>query len=205
MLNLTSYLLMPVTGHFFHPNQKLKTSLTFRLYVFTGHTQNNRPCRYREIQLHTVGKPRTSGKKQAPTAKRLMTIMNQPALQIQRPTERKRRRPNKRDGRSFWQPDGTKEVRNLSSVEWLGLWQAPPATESTNTWRDAMKLQKQAILQSHRRPLNGHRYPGRKNIPPRKPGLVDSIIRSTAPTRLFTDQTHQVSQSITNNVVGPST
>ena len=134
-----------------------------------------------------------------------MTIMNQLSQQIQRLTKRKRRRRSKRDGRSFWQPDGTKEVRNLASAAWLELWQAPPPLETTNVWRKEMKLQKQAILQSHRRPLNGHRYPGRKNIPPRKPGLVDSIIRSTAPTRLFTDQTHQVSLFITNNVVGPST
>ena len=134
-----------------------------------------------------------------------MTIMNQLSQQIQRPTKRKRRRRNKRDGRSFWQPDGTKEVRNLVSAQWLELWQAPPPTETTSTWRDAMKSQKQAILQSHRRPLNGQRYPGRRKNPPHKPGLADSINRSTAPTRLFTDQTHQVSLSITNNVVGPST
>ena len=205
MLNLISYLLMPVTGHLFHPNQKLKTSLTFRLYVFTGHTQNNRPCRYREIQLHTAGKPRTSGKKQAPTAKRLMTIMNQPALQIQRPTERKCRRPNKRDGRSFWQPDGTKEVRNLSSVEWLGLWRAPPATESTNTWRDAMKLQKQTVLQGDRRPLNGQRYPGKKKTPPRQPDLSTFLNGRTTPSASFTAEVHQASQSIAENVIRTTT
>ena len=76
--------------------------------------------------------------------------MNQLSQQIQHPTKRKRRQSNKRDGRSFWQPDGTKEVRKLSSEEWLGLWQTPPPTETTATWRYAMNSQKQAILQRHR-------------------------------------------------------
>ena len=126
-------------------------------------------------------------KQRATTAKYLMTIMNQLSQQIQHPTKLKRRQSNKRDGRSFWQPDGTKEVRKLSSEEWLGLWQTPPPTETTATWRYAMNSQKQAILQRHRRPLNGHRYPGRKKTPPRQLGGPATLLTdNTAPPVTFT-------------------
>ncbi|HIB81937.1 MAG TPA: hypothetical protein EYO55_08130 [Gammaproteobacteria bacterium] len=99
--------------------------------------------------------------------------MNQLSQQIQHPKKRKRRQSNKRDGRSFWQPDGTKEVQEVAFHEWVGLWQAPPPAETTNVWRKEMKSQKQAILQSHRRPLNGHRYPSKKKTPPRQPRFSD--------------------------------
>ena len=69
-------------------------------------------------------------KQQAPTAKHLMTIMNQLDQQIQRSTKRKRRRPDKRDGRSFWQPDGTKEVKDIVCEAWSGLWQVPPPSRN---------------------------------------------------------------------------
>ena len=74
----------------------------------------------------------------------------------------------KRSGRSFWQPDGTKEVRDFVIHEWVGLWQAPAPPETTSAWREAMKSQKQAILQTHHRPVNGHRYPGKKKNPPQE-------------------------------------
>ena len=111
----------------------------------------------------------------------------------------------KRNGRSFWQPDGTKEVREFAFHEWVGRWRAPPPPETTSICREAMKSQKQAILQSHYRPLNGHRYPGRKKTPARKPRSVEWITRTTAPPATFPSKAHQVSQSIANNVVRPST
>jgi len=131
--------------------------------------------------------------------------MNQPDQQIQRPTKRKRRQPNKRNGRSFWQPEKTKEVRNLSSVEWLGLWQAPPPTETANTWRDAMKSQKQAVLQSQRPPLNGQRYPGKKKTPPRQPDLATLLTGRATPSATFTVEKHQASRFVAKNVIRAAT
>ena len=131
--------------------------------------------------------------------------MNQPDQQIQRPTERKRRRPNKRDGRSYWQPDGTKQVRTPSSLEWLGLWQAPPPVETISTWRDAMKSQKQAVLQGHRRPLNGHRYPGKKKTPPRQPGSATLLTDSATPSATFTLQKQSSSHSNNKNGISATT
>jgi len=127
--------------------------------------------------------------------------MNQLSQQIQHPTKRKRRQSNKRDGRSFWQPDGTKEVRKLSSEEWLGLWQTPPPTETTAIWRYAMNSQKQAILQRHRRPLNGHRYPGKKKTPPRQPDSATLLTGRATPSATFTVGVHQASQSVTKTVI----
>ena len=130
-----------------------------------------------------------------------MTIMNQLSQQIQRPTKRKRRQPNKRNGRSFWQPEKTKEVRNLSSVEWLGLWQASSPVQTISVWRNAMKSQKQAVLQGQRPPLNGHRYPGKKKTPPRQPDLSTLLTGRTTPSATFTVEVHQASQSVAKNVI----
>ena len=134
-----------------------------------------------------------------------MTIMNQPALHIQHPAKRKRRRPNKRNGRSFWQPNGTKEVREVTPETWSGLWQAPPPAETISVWRNAMKSQKQAVLQSQRPPLNGHRYPGKKKTPPRQPDLSTSLTGRTTPSASFTTEVHQASQSIAKNVIRTTT
>ena len=134
-----------------------------------------------------------------------MTIMNQLSQQIQRLTKRKRRRRSKRDGRSFWQPDGTKEVRKLSSEEWLGLWQTPPPTETTAIWRYAMNSQKQSILQRHRRPLNGHRYPGKKKTPPRQPDSATLLTGRATPSATFTVEAHQPTQYIAKTVIRTTT
>ena len=116
-----------------------------------------------------------------------MTIMNQLSQQIQRPTKPNRRCSNKRDGRSFWQPDGTKEVKEVAREAWSGLWQAPTRTETPSAWRDTMKSQKQAVLQGQRQPLNGHRYPGRKKTPPRQLGGPATLLTdNTAPPVTFT-------------------
>ena len=109
----------------------------------------------------------------------------------------------KRDGRSFWQPDGTKEVREFAFHEWAGLWQAPPPPEASSVWRETMKSQKQAILQSHYQPLNGHRYPGRKKTLPRKPRSVGWITRTTAPPATSPSEAHRVSQSTAIMSSGP--
>ena len=108
----------------------------------------------------------------------------------------------KRDGRSFWQPDGTKEVREFVIHEWMGLWQAPPPLETTSAWREEMKSQKQAIFQSHQRPLNGHRYPGKRRKPPRERFSDLSVSRSSWLTAARTGVAHGMSQSITENNAG---
>ena len=130
-----------------------------------------------------------------------MTIMNQPALHIQHPAKRKRRRPNKRNGRSFWQPNGTKEVREVTPETWSGLWQAPPPAETISVWRNAMKSQKQAVLQSQRPPLNGHRYPSKKKTPPRQPDSATLLTGKAKPSTTFTFDVHQASQSVAKTVI----
>ena len=134
-----------------------------------------------------------------------MTIMNQTDLHIQRPIKRKRRRPNRRDGRSFWQPDGTKEVREVTPEAWSGLWQASSPVQTISVWRNAMKSQKQAVLQSQRPPLNGQRYPGKKKTPPRQPDSATLITGRTTPSATFTVEAHQPTQYIAKTVIRTTT
>ena len=130
-----------------------------------------------------------------------MTIMNQLSQQIQHPKKRKRRQSNKRDGRSFWQPDGTKEVREVTPEAWSGLWQASSPVQTISIWRSAMKSQKQAVLQSQRPPLNGHRYPGKKKTPPRQPNSATLLTGRPTPSATFTVEVHQASQSVAKNII----
>ena len=128
--------------------------------------------------------------------------MNQLSQQIQHPTKRKRRCPNKRDGRSFWQPDGTKEVREVTPEAWSGLWQASSPVQTISVWRNAMKSQKQAVLQSQRPPLNGHRYPSKKKTPPRQPDSATLLTGRPTPSTTFTVEVHQASQSVAKMALG---
>ena len=75
----------------------------------------------------------------------------------------------RRNGRSFWQPDGKMEVLGVPAEEWPNVLYVSPPADTLSVWRQEMKSQKQAILQTHNRPVNGHRYPGKKKIPPQKP------------------------------------
>ena len=108
----------------------------------------------------------------------------------------------RRSGRSFWQPDGKMEVLGVPAEEWPNVLYAPPPADTLSVWRQEMKSQKQAILQSNRRPLNGHRYPGRKKTPPHRP-LLDVFVTWHSPlTGRLSTKDHVVSQLPTNNVVG---
>ena len=108
----------------------------------------------------------------------------------------------RRTGRSFWQPDGKMAVLGVPVEEWPNvLYVAPPAA-TLSVWRQEMKSQKQAILQGNRRPLNGHRYPGRKKAPPLKPLLDVFVTWNSPPTDRLSAKVHGVNQSFTNNVVG---
>ena len=130
-----------------------------------------------------------------------MTIMNQLSQQIQRPTKPNRRCSNKRDGRSFWQPDGTKEVREVTPETWSGLWQTSSPVQTISVWRNAMKSQKQAVLQGQRPPLNGHRYPDKKKPPPRQPDSATLLTGRPTPSATFTVEVHQASQSVAKNII----
>ena len=108
----------------------------------------------------------------------------------------------RRNGRSFWQPDGKMEVLGVPTEKWPNVLYAPPPADTLSVWRQEMKSQKQAILQSNRRPLNGHRYPGRKKTPPNRP-LLDVFVTWHSPlTGRLSTKDHVVSQLPTNNVVG---
>ena len=108
----------------------------------------------------------------------------------------------RRTGRSFWQPDGKMAVLGVPAEEWPNvLYVAPPAA-TLSVWRQEMKSQKQAILQGNRRPLNGHRYPGRKKTPPHKSRLDAFVTWYSPPTDRLSAKVHGVSQPFTINVVG---
>ena len=108
----------------------------------------------------------------------------------------------RRSGRSFWQPDGKMEVHGVPAEQWPNVLYVPPPADTLSVWRQEMKSQKQAILQSNRRPLNGHRYPGRKKTPPYRPLLDVFITWNSPPPGRLSATVHGVSQSFTNNVVG---
>ena len=107
----------------------------------------------------------------------------------------------RRTGRSFWQPDGKMAVLGVPAEEWPNvLYVAPPAA-TLSVWRQEMKSQKQAILQGNRRPLNGHRYPDRKKIPPHKPRLNALVTWNSSLTDRLSSEVHGLSQPFSNNVV----
>ena len=108
----------------------------------------------------------------------------------------------RRNGRSFWQPDGKMEVLGVPTEKWPDILYVPPSADTLSDWRQEMKSQKQAILQGNRRPLNGHRYPGRKKTPPHEPRLDTLVTWNSSPTGKLSTEIHGLSQLPTNNVVG---
>ena len=107
----------------------------------------------------------------------------------------------RRNGRSFWQPDGKMEVLGVPTEKWPDILYVPPSADTLSVWRQEMKSQKQAILQSNRRPLNGHRYPGRKKTPPHKPRLDTLVTWNSSLTDKLSAQVYGLSQPFSNNVV----
>ena len=108
----------------------------------------------------------------------------------------------RRNGRSFWQPDGKMEVLGVPAEEWPNVFYVPPPADTLSVWRQEMKSQKQAIFQGNRRPLNGHRYPDRKKTPPHRPRLDPLVTWHSPLTGRLSTKDHVVSQLPTNNVVG---
>ena len=108
----------------------------------------------------------------------------------------------RRNGRSFWQPDGKMEVLGVPTEKWPDILYVPPSADTLSVWRQEMKSQKQAILQSNRRPLNGQRYPSRKKTPPHRPRLDPLVTWHSPLTGRLSTKGHVVSQLPTNNVVG---
>ena len=108
----------------------------------------------------------------------------------------------RRSGRSFWQPDGKMEVLGVPTEKWPDILYVPPSADTLSVWRQEMKSQKQAILQSNRRPLNGQRYPSRKKTPPHRPVLDVFVTWNSPLTGRLSTKDHVVSQLPTNNVVG---
>jgi len=105
----------------------------------------------------------------------------------------------RRSGRSFWQPDGKMDVLGVPTEEWPNVLYVAPPADTLSVWRQEMKSQKQAILQGNRRPLNGHRYPGRKKTPPHKPRLNTLVTWNSSLTGKLSAEVYGLNQPFTNN------
>jgi len=60
----------------------------------------------------------------------------------------------------------------------------PPPPQPVRDWRQERKSQKQAVVEGNRKPLNGHRFPGRARKPPQDPVADLSVTRNTWLTRI---------------------
>ena len=107
-----------------------------------------------------------------------------------------------RNGRGFWQPEWRSVVREVPSEEWPKVWTAPSPPQPISDWREEMKSQKQTVLESNRKPLNGHRHPGKRRKPPRERFSDLSVSRSFWLTAARTGVAHRMSQSVTENNTG---
>ena len=107
-----------------------------------------------------------------------------------------------RNGRGFWQPEWRSVVRNVPSEEWPKVWTAPSPPQPISDWREEMKSQKQTVLESSRKPLNGHRYPGKRRKPPQERFSDLSVPRSSWLTAARTGEGHRRSRSVTDNNAG---